>query len=124
VARRLRRGALGPAAIAAVALAVVLGGCASSNAQALVRQACGHVDTSVALFERSLHEAGSAATADRSRSLEQLRDGLPDAATAAGEDAEWQALMTTIAESSRVPEGDLVKALQRQCGVAQSSGST
>ena len=44
---------------------------------------------------------------------------MPIAATAAGEAPQWQALMATLAESSRgVPESYLVGALQQQCNMA------
>ncbi len=119
----MRRGATGLVACGTLALAVVLSGCASSNALALARQACGHVDQSVALFARSQSEQGTAAAADRTSALKQLRAGLPQAATAAGEDGQWQALMTTISESSRVPESDLVRALRLQCAVTRSGNS-
>jgi hypothetical protein len=52
----------------------------------------------------------------------QLEAAQRKAAVAAGEDAEWQALMTTISESPRIPEGYLVHALEEQCQVASSPG--
>jgi hypothetical protein len=117
---RLRAGLV---AFGTLSLAAVLSGCASSNALALARSACGHVDQSVVIFVRSEHEHGTAAAVDRTRALRQLRDGLPDAATAAGEDGQWQALMTTISESSRVPESDLVNALRIQCATTRSGAN-
>lgn len=119
----MKRLPAGLAAFGTLALAAVLSGCASSNALALAQSACGHVEQSVAIFTRSQHEHGAAAAADRTQALRQLRDGLPDAATAAGEDGQWQALMTTISESSRVPESDLLTALRIQCATTRSAGN-
>ena len=117
----------GPARRLATAAAVAalgaggLAGCATSDALALARQACGHVQRSLALYRAA---QGSPTPADQQAktqaALGELRLALPLAATAAGESPQWQALMTTLTESSRVPEGDLVIALQQQC--ADSSG--
>jgi hypothetical protein len=93
-----------------------LGGCANGHALDLVRQACTHVHRSLALYDQSADAASpAAAQADRASALQELRTALPLAATAAGENAEWQAFMTTLSESSRVPESDLVTALGQQC---------
>jgi hypothetical protein len=115
-ARRL----VGAAAIG-VGATLGLGGCANSHALALVRQACTHVNHSLDLYEKSTTDPSPAGQqADSTAALEQLRLALPLAATAAGENAQWQAFMTTLSESSRVPESDLVVALTQQCaGVAQ-----
>ena len=50
-----------------------------------------------------------------------MRQALPIAAQAAYRDGQWQALMTTVSESNRVPETTLVTALQQQCQQADSS---
>jgi len=110
---------MGAAALLATLL-VVLPGCATSNAIGLARQACVHVNRSLVLYEHSRTEDGAHATADANAAMNQLREGLPDAATAAGEDGQFQGLMTTLAESARIPESNLVNALQDQC---QSVGS-
>jgi hypothetical protein len=119
----LRRRVAGLLAVGTLVLTFALSGCASSDALALARQACGHVDKSLALYVRSRAEQGTVADHDRTDALQQLRDGLPSAATAAGEDGQWQALMTTISESSRVPEVDLVQALRIQCAATNSNGA-
>lgn len=74
------------------------------------------------LYDRSLTEVGAKASADRSQALLELRLALPYASIAAGNDGLWQPLQATLGESNRVPESDLVTALQQQCaGVPTSS---
>lgn len=116
------RGLVG-VAVVSVAAAVGLSGCATSHALALVRQACRHVDSSLSLYQASTTTAsGASAQADSAAALQQLRDALPLAATAAGENAQWDAFMTTLSETSRVPESDLVIALRQQCADVASGG--
>jgi len=54
--------------------------------------------------------------------MADLRAALPIAAVAAGQSAQWQPLMTTLSESSRVPEQYLVKALTAECADADGGG--
>ncbi len=111
-------------AVVALAGLGALAGCANTNASALVHQACGHVNDSLSLYERSLTEPQPSATTDQNQALAQLRDAMPIAATAAGEAPEWQALMATLAESSRgVPESYLVGALRQQCATTILPGA-
>ena len=114
--------------VAAVAACLVAGAglsaCSHGDALSLARQACGHVQRSIGLYERSTTEGPPSQQADAAAALAELRAALPLAATAAGEDGQWQAFVTTLAESSRVPEGDLVPALQAQCADASTNGST
>lgn len=113
--------------IAAAALAALgatgVAACGTSDALALARQACGHVQRSISLYQAA-QSAGSPAAQQQkaAAALAELRQALPLAATAAGESAQWQALMTTLTESSRVPESDLVSALQQQCADASAGG--
>lgn len=94
-------------------------GCATQDGAALAKQACGYVETSLSLYQSSLTPANHhEATHLQDQAYDQLQLGLQPAAIAAGDDPRWQALMTTISESSRVPEGVLVSALQQQCAVA------
>jgi hypothetical protein len=113
---------------AAVAVTVVLGagltGCANGAALGLVRQACHHVNLSLALYRASEHTSDPArAAADRTRAEEELQTASPLAAEAAGQAPQWQALMGTLAENSRLPESELVDALQQQCAVVQAGAS-
>jgi hypothetical protein len=119
---RLRAGA---AAVAAtVALAVGVTGCASSAGLSLAKQACQHVNRSITIYRESERDPGTnASTGEATSAEEQLRVALPLAATAAGEASQWQALMATLSESSRLPESDLTYALQQQCAVAEDNGA-
>jgi hypothetical protein len=119
--RRLRR--LGAAAAGGLLAGGLLAACGSSAALGLVRAACGHVDQSIRTYEASLRlPPGPAQEALQRTAALQLEAAQRKAAVAAGEDAEWQALMTTISESPRIPEGYLVHALEEQCQVASSPG--
>jgi len=120
------RRALRACALTGVALSFGLGvsGCANSAALGLVRQACHHVNISLALYRASERDPDVRQAADdRSRAEAQLQTASPLAAEAAGEASQWQALMATLAEGGRLPESDLVQALQQQCAVVQTGGS-
>lgn len=119
--RRTTAASLSVAAAVSVALTT---GCASQNGLDLARQACGHVETSLALYRRSQATPpppDAPALADKA--LMELRAALPLASLAASDAGEWQALQTTLAESSRVDEGHLVPALTAQCQDAFAGGS-
>ncbi len=128
--RRVRPGGLSRlsrAARASVALCTMaavacgLGGCAGRDGTDLARQACGHVERSISLYQASLHATSPAvAAAERSEAVAQLRDALPIAATAAGQAGQYQALMATLSESDHLPESLLVHALGAQCAAADS----
>jgi len=108
---------------ALLVVALSLSACASSAALSLVRQSCKHVDYSIALYDDSMHAATPAAAAkEQMAAANQLELAQPDAATAAGEDAQWQALMTNISNSPRLPEKLLIPSLRAQCAVADSPG--
>jgi hypothetical protein len=121
VARRLSRRLI-RAVFALVAIAAgsaLASGCAAQDGAALAKQACGYVNSSISLYESSLSPAHrSESTHLQDQAYDQLQLGLQPSAIAAGDDPKWQGLMTTISESSRVPEGVLVSALQQQCAVA------
>jgi hypothetical protein len=115
----------GRAAVALGTMAAVacgLAGCASHNGADLARQACQHVERSITLYQASLHASTPAeARAQQSQAVSDLRDALPIAATAAGEDGQYQALMATLDESDHLPESLLVHALGAQCAAADSN---
>lgn len=120
--RRPARRLVGTGA-AGVLAALALGGCANAHALGLVRQACTHVDRSLSLYQQATGDSSPVTQqADTTAALEQLRDALPLAATAAGENAQWQAFMTTLSESGRLPESDLVIALRQQCASVAQGG--
>jgi len=119
--RRAARTSVAACSVAVVACS--LAGCANRDGTNLARQACGHVERSISLYQSSLHAASPAeATAEQSQAMAQLRDALPIAATAAGEAGQYQALMATLAESDDLPESLLVHALGEQCAAADSTG--
>ncbi|MHB1517496.1 MAG: hypothetical protein ACYCVN_10650 [Acidimicrobiales bacterium] len=90
---------------------------------ALAQQACAHITRSISLLHRSEHASDQSQANRLSQgAYDQLRAALPLAAQAAYHDGQWQALMTTISESNRVPESTLVTALSAQCQQADQSG--
>ncbi len=116
---RFRRLAAG--AVVVIGLGATLSACGNSGA-GLAKEACGHIDRSLSLLARSSRETDPATAAQLQRlAYQQLRQALPIAAEAAYHDGQWQALMTTVSESNRVPESTLVDALTAQCQQADSS---
>lgn len=101
--------------VALVAAGGILAACSSSGV-GLARQSCQHVERSLQIFAKSLADASpQATTADRAAALEQLRIALPLAALASTDSGTWDPLATTLSESSRVPEKNLVHALRAEC---------
>jgi hypothetical protein len=115
------RAAAAPLAVAVVVGSLMLGGCGTGDGLGLARQACGHVDTSLRLYERSLHEGSPRGDADRLRATEQLQDALQLAAQANSADPQYNPLMTTLQEIGRIDEGHLVVALRASCNLANSA---
>jgi hypothetical protein len=104
-----------------VGLGATLSACGNSGT-ALAKQACAHVDRSLSLLTEAAHQTDSSVTAHlQDQAYIQLRQALPIAAQAAFRDGQWQALMTTVAESNRVPETTLVTSLRAQCQQADAS---
>ncbi len=104
---------------AIAATSITAAGCSSQDALTLARQSCTYVNRSIALYQSSL----TAKTPKQRRALldeaySRLSLALQPAALASTDDSQWQALMATISESSRVSESVLVSALQQQCAVA------
>jgi len=108
--------------VGALLAPVLLAGCANADAQNQARQACTHVGRALALFARANAEPAGQSGPDLAASLAELRAALPIAAVAAGQSAQWQPLMTTLSESSRVPEAYLVHALSAECADANNPG--
>lgn len=105
---------------AIVAVGIGLAGCANSG-ESLARQACGHVNRSIAFLKEASHESSQARASSLEEDAEaELRTALPIAAEAAYDDGQWQALMTTLSESNRVAPTMLVPALTQQCAQAES----
>jgi hypothetical protein len=111
--------------VATAAATLALSGCANSAALGLVRQACHHVELSLALYRSSLTETNpQRAAQEQSQAEQQLEIASPLASIAAGQAPQWDAFMATLAENTRLPEADLVHALQAQCGAVSAGGST
>ena len=110
--------------LAALVLAsVVLSSCGTSGAVTDARASCVLVKRAIALQTQS--EAPSLTSTQRAtlegRAMSELLKATPAAANATSLDGSWNALMTTINESERVPLKDLVPSLTRLCKVADSS---
>ncbi len=119
----LTRSVLKRAAVAALIVWVgaSLSACGNSGTT-LARQACTHINRSIALLKESDHPSGrSEAARLRQQAYNELRAALPIAAEAAYHDGQWQALMTTVSESNRVQETTLVSALKAQCSAADNT---
>jgi len=95
----------------------VLASCSSDGqSNALGHEACVDVARSIKSYDAAQHEIHPAVAAtDRSHAQVELRAALRPAALAGSSDGNWQALMATLSESSRVPENLLIPALNAQC---------
>jgi hypothetical protein len=113
---------LGPLT-ALVLASVALSSCGTSGAISDARASCVLVKRAIALQTQS--EAPHLTSARRAtiegRAMSELLKATPKAADATSIDGSWNALMTTINESERVPLKDLVPSLTRLCKVADSS---
>lgn len=106
---------------AALALSACTGG--AGGGLGLARQACAHVERSIADYE-SANRSGTApaqAAALLRHADRELRNALPLAAAANSDDGSWNSLMTTISESAVVDEGQLVPALRATCASADTN---
>ncbi len=100
----------------------MLSACGGDDGTALARQACTHINQSIALLKKAqLQPTGTDHGAIEQEAYDQLRLALPIAAEAAYHDGQWQALMTTVSESNRVSETILEPALVVQCAQADQS---
>ena len=108
-----------PAALVAAGLA--LSACGSGGATANAHTACKKVDRSLAIYKQATTDpvpSNSDELQNKSQAL--LLSALGDAARATSADGSFNALMTTLSEATRVPEGLLVASLSRQCKVVLS----
>jgi hypothetical protein len=105
--------------LVALSAGALLSGCGRSGASsdALARTACGYVAKSITQFDSSQHARSSqVAASDAAAALTQLRLALAPAGLAAAADPSWDALVTTLSETSdQIPESSLIHALTRQC---------
>ena len=109
--------------VALVLASVVLASCGTSGAVTDARASCVLVKRAISIQTRS--EAPDLSASERAtlegRAMSELLKATPKAADATSIDGSWNALMTTINESERVPLKDLVPSLTRLCRVADSS---
>jgi len=108
---------------ALVLASVVLSSCGTNGAATDARASCVLVKRAITIQTQS--EAPTLSAAQRTtlegRAMSELLKATPKAADATSIDGSWNALMTTINESERVPLKNLVPSLTRLCGVADSS---
>jgi len=108
---------------ALVLASVVLSSCGTNGAVADARASCVLVKRAITIQSQS--EAPNLTSTRRDslegRAMSELLKATPKAADATSIDGSWNALMTTINESERVPLKDLVPSLTRLCKVADSS---
>jgi len=101
----------------------VLSSCGTNGAVTDARASCVLVKRALAIQTQS--EAPTLSAAQRTmlegRAMSELLKATPKAADATSIDGSWNALMTTINESERVPLKNLVPSLTRLCKVADSS---
>jgi hypothetical protein len=98
-----------------------LSACGNSGTN-LARQACSHINRSISFLKQSERPTDPKEAAKlKLEAYNQLRTALPITSEAAYDDGQWQALMTTVSESNRVPETMLVTALQQQCAAADTT---
>ncbi len=88
-------------------IAIVVAGSAvaacSAGGDGLARQACTYVDRSIASCSGHRSRVRLGRQPLRQRAYDELLSALPIAAEAAYRDGQWQALMTTLSETNRVP---------------------
>ncbi|MGH8989514.1 MAG: hypothetical protein ACRDXC_13125 [Acidimicrobiales bacterium] len=120
--RRLRVARASAIAVAlSVGAALLLGGCANSGV-GLARAACVHVYESIHLYEEAGHAKSAAASrAKVDEATSELDRALQLAAQANSANPEFNPLMTTLQETGRTPESNLIPALRAQCEAAQTS---
>jgi hypothetical protein len=102
---------------------VALSACGTGGAVSDARSSCRLVKRALALQAKS--EVPGITAASRAtlqgKAMNELLKATPMAAAATSADGSWNALMTTINESERVPLQNLVPSLTRLCKVADSS---
>ena len=109
--------------VALVLASVVLSSCGTSGAVTDARASCVLVKRALVIQTQSEapHLSAARRAALEGRAMSELLKATPKAADATSIDGSWNALMTTINESERVPLKNLVPSLTRLCKVADSS---
>jgi predicted small lipoprotein YifL len=112
--------ALGAVAIVSV---FTLSACGQQGGLDLARQACVHVNRSLADYAQSTRPGTPAARRAQlsAKAAAELRAALPLAASANSDDGSWNALMTDISETATVDEAHLAPSLKAQCLMATTN---
>ncbi len=102
-------------------VALLLSSCSSSEGRSLAKQACTYVNQSISNYNKGSKSKNPQIQHQYlNKAYVELRAAEPLAAAAAGDDPTWQALATTVSESSRVPEKYLIHALIDECTAVNS----
>jgi hypothetical protein len=122
--RRLRAARIPVVAVALSAgTALLLNGC-SNGGSVLARAACVHIYESIHLYTEAEHATSTAAVrAKVDEATSELNQALQMAARANSADPAFNPLMTTLQETGRTPESNLIPALRAQCEAAQNPTS-
>lgn len=107
-----------PAAVVVVlaAVAFLLAACDGGGGLGLARQACRYVERSIAIYRQAEHDPDQAkAEGQFEQAAADLNAAEPLAAQANSADPQWNPLMTTLQESRRNSETNLIPALEQQC---------
>ena len=122
--RRLRAARIPVVAVALSAgPALLLSGCSNGGA-ALAQAACVHVYDSIRLYTEAEHATSRAAVrAKVDRATNELDQALQLAAQANSANPAFNPLMTTLQETGRTPESNLIAALRAQCEAASNPTS-
>jgi hypothetical protein len=103
------------------ALVFVVSACSASHAQSLAVSACQKVNSAIAIYDnaKNISDVRLRQSQDQ-KSLALLRQALPIASVAAGQDPSYQALQADLSETSRVSESNLIPSLKQQCSLIDS----
>jgi hypothetical protein len=122
--RRLRAARIPVVAVAlSTGPALLLSGCSNGGA-ALAQAACVHVYRSIHLYTEAEHATSATAVrAKVDRATNELDQALQLAAQANSANPAFNPLMTTLQETGRTPESNLIAALRAQCEAASNPTS-
>ncbi|MHB1784773.1 MAG: hypothetical protein ACYCS7_01325 [Acidimicrobiales bacterium] len=116
------RVAMGAATLLAGSL---LSACGGNAGLGYARQACAHVERSIALLKQSDQVRSTDPVQGASLTAQaqaELLQALPLASAATEQSGNWQPLRTTLSEANRVQVSSLVPALTTQCAATRSGG--
>lgn len=92
----------------------------SGGGSSLALQACVHVDASIHLYRRAVHDPNeTTAKREAMKAAHQLAAAEQLAAQATSANPSFNPLMTTLQENGRTSEANLIPALRAQCEAAR-----